>query len=268
MKKSKTTLQALVILLSLGFLPQSSRGQVYLTGLLQQGADSQTGHSLDSPIFTTEGGGEIDFAVIYLTQPNAGYNAPFLNPGTSATASISDALTPGTYQFYFFTASFFGNAPGFPNDPGTYGLNLFFDGDNTFPGIAAYSPKNIATATPVQAGQNTLALDGDGDNEVPASGSLTYIADGLSVTLTAYGYGEPGVFGGPALDRVGNLNSQPDGYLDAVGVFNLTVAPVPEPSTVAIGCVAVLFLAFVMVCRCAGCTPFSSSLNDLSNKEL
>lgn len=41
------------------------------------------------------------------------------------------------------------------------------------------------------------------------------------------------------------------GYLDAVGVFNLTVAPVPEPSTVAIGCVAVLLSVVVRVGRFA-----------------
>jgi hypothetical protein len=63
---------------------------------------------------------------------------------------------------------------------------------------------------------------------------LTYTADGLNVTLTSYGFGQPGVFGGAALDRVGDLNDAPDGNLDGVGVFNLTVAPVPEPSSTAI----------------------------------
>jgi hypothetical protein len=243
MKASKTILQAAVTLLTLGFLTESSHGQIYLTGLLQQGSDSRTGHSLDSPIFTTEGSGETSFAVIYLTQPNAGYTAPFLNPGTSATASISYGLTPGSYQFYFNTVSFFGNSPGPQNNPGTYGLNLFFGGDNAYPGIAAYSPANTITATAVQAGQPTLSLDGDGNNEVPAPGGLTYVADGLSVTLTGYGYGGPGAIGGPAVDRVGNLDSQPDGYADAIGVFDLTVSTVPEPSTIfllAIGIAAAL----------------------------
>jgi hypothetical protein len=68
MKAFKTTLHTGLILLSLAFLPERSQGQIYLTGLLQQGADSQTGSSLDSPIFTTEGGGETDFAVIRLAR--------------------------------------------------------------------------------------------------------------------------------------------------------------------------------------------------------
>lgn len=229
---------ALCLVCWLALLTQYANAQIVLSGLLQQGAEPQTGNSEDSPIFTT--GSSVSFANIYLTQPNAGYTAPFINPGSGTSATISYSLTPGTYQFYFFTVSFFDSSPGPRNDPGTYGLNLFFDGGNTYPGIAAYSPENTATAAPVQAGQNTLSLDGDGSNEVPASGSLTYVADGLSVTLTTYGYGEPGVFGGPALDRVGNLNSVPDGYADAVGVFDLSVVAVPEPSVLAIGGLAVL----------------------------
>lgn len=246
MKTSKITLQAVAILLSLALLPESSRAQVFLSGLLQQGANSQTGGSDDSPIFTTAGVSETgDFAVIYLTQPNAGYTAPFVNPGTP---NIDYALTSGTYQFYFWTVSFFGNAPGYPNNPGTYGLNLFFDGNNTIPGIAAFSPQNTLTATPVQVGQTTLSLDGYGNNEVPVSGSLTYVGDGLSVTLTDYGYGEPGVFGGPALDLVSATDSEPDGYASAVGVFDLTVAPVPEPSSVTFFIVTVFFLLIFKTC--------------------
>jgi hypothetical protein len=228
---------ALCLACSLGLLTQCASAQVVLSGVLQQGADSQTGHSLDSPIWNTLGN-EISFANIYLTQPNQGYTGPFLNFGNGDGASISYSLGPGLYQFYFFVMGFW------DNNPGTYGLNLFFGGDNTHPGIAAFSPANMITATAVQAGQGTLSLTGDGNNEVPAPGSLTYTANGLSVTLTGYGYGEPGVFGGPVLDRVGNLNSIPDGYPDSVGVFTLSVATVPEPSVLRLGFLAVL-LAWV-----------------------
>ena len=222
MKTSKTILQAAVILLSLGFLPQSSRGQIYLTGLEQNGT-APNGQNAGSPIFNTLGN-EASFANIYVTQPNGGYNAPFINSGNGSSASISYALTTGTYQFYIFTMSFWNNNPGY------YALNFFFGGDNTNPGISAYSPANTSTAAAIAAGLATLSLDGDNSNPVPSPGSVAYIANNLTVTLTGYGYGEPGVFGGPAIDRVGNLSSQPDGYADAVGVFTLTVVPVPEPS--------------------------------------
>jgi hypothetical protein len=239
MKAFKATLQTGLILLSLAFLPERSGGQIYLTGLLQNGT-APNGQNAGSPIFNTLGN-EVSFANIYVTQPNGGYNAPFINAGNGSSVSISYALTPGIYEFYFFTMGFWNNNPGY------YALNFFFDGDNTNPGISVYSPANTSTATAIAAGLATLSLDGDNGNPVPSPGSLVYTANNLSVTLTAYGYGEPGVFGGPPLDRVSNLNSQPDGYLDSVGTFTLTVAPVPEPSSSAIFVAAVsLFLIFKM----------------------
>jgi hypothetical protein len=74
----------------------------------------------------------------------------------------------------------------------------------------------------------TLALNGD--PYIFSPGGLTYTAGNFSVTLDSYGFGEPGVFGGAPLDRVGNLDSQPDTYADSVGTFTITVASVPEPS--------------------------------------
>jgi hypothetical protein len=237
---------SLTVLLTLGALANVSQGQIYLTGLLQVGT-SANGDSAGSPIFNTLGN-ELSFANIYVTQPNTGYTAPFLNSGNSAGASISYALTPGSYQFYFFTVSLFGNAPGSPNNPGYYDLSLFFDGNNNAsPRIAAYSAAGVMSANAVPMGFGTLPLSGNTNypspapgsfiptgTPVPAPGGLTYVADGLSVTLTGYGYGPPGAIGGPALDRVSSLDSVPDGYASAVGVFDLTVAPVPEPSTVSI----------------------------------
>jgi hypothetical protein len=236
--KNYKTIGTAVALFALTSVPRHSHGQVLLTGLLQNGADS-SGQSVGSPVFNTLGN-ELSFANIYLTQPNAGYTAPFINSGNGSTASISYALTPGTYEFYFFTMGFWNNNPGY------YALNLFFNGDNTNPGIAAFSPANTLTATPIAAGLPTLSLSGDNSHPVPAPGSLVYTAAGLSVTLTGYGYGEPGVFGGPPLDRVGNLNSQPDGYLDSVGIIDLTVTAVPEPPLLqaGIGPRSLSFLSF------------------------
>lgn len=253
MKAFMATLQTGLILLSLAFLPERSDGQVYLTGLLQDGTGAN-GQTAGSPIWNTLGN-ELSFANIYLTQPNAGYTAPFLNSGNGAGTSISYALTPGSYEFYFFCDPF----PN--NDPGYYGLSLFFDGNNnTSPGIAAYSADGVSSANAVPVGFGTLPLSGNTNDPAPAPGTyiysttpvaapgtLTYIADGLNVTLTGYGFGQPGVFGGPGLDRVGNLDSNPGGYLDGVGVFTLTVAPVPEPSSAAIFVAAFsIFFVFKM----------------------
>ena len=218
-------------------ISQHSYGQIYLTGVLQHGTGTN-GQTVGSPVWNTLGN-EASFANIYLTQPNAGYTASFLNFGNGAGASVSYGLTPGTYQFYFFTMGFW------DNNPGQYGLNLFFNGDNTHPGIAAYSPTGVSIANLVQAGLSTLSLNGDYNNSVPAPGSLSFIADGLNVTLTGYGFGDSGVFGGSPLDRVGNLDSQPDLALDSVGFFTLNVTNVPEPSSLATVILGILILCSV-----------------------
>jgi hypothetical protein len=219
-----------------GLLIQHAIGQVVLSGVLQQGAQPANGQSEDSPIWNTVGND--GFANIYLTQPNGGYTAPLLNSGNGDGVGISYNLGPGSYQFYYFVMGFW------DNNPGTYGINLFFNSDNTHPGIAAYSTANTFSATPVQAGVDTLPLNGDGSHMQPAPGGLTFAAGGLSVTLTGYGYGEPGIFGGPALDRVGNLDSVSDGYLDSVGEFTLTVTAIPEPSLFTLGAPALCMLLF------------------------
>lgn len=216
-------------------LSVNTQASVTLSGVLQQGvgANGETG---GSPIWNTLGD-EFAFANLYLTQPNSGYTAPFLNSGNGTGASVSYVLSPGTYDFFYFVMGFW------DNNPGQYGLNLFFDGNNTTPGISAFSPANTITATPVAAGLNTLSLDGDNDPPVTSQGGLTFISDGLAVTLTGYGFGQPGQFGGPALDRVGNLNNLPDLASDSVGRFTLEVTTVPEPSIFTTGCLAMGLLA-------------------------
>ena len=224
MKALKATLQTGLILLSLGILPEHSHGQVYLTGLLQNGT-WPNGQSGGTPIWNTLGN-EVSFANLYVTEPNGGYAAPFLNHGNGDGTSISYALNPGSYEFFFFCDSLA------DNNPGQYGLNLFFDGNNINPGISAFSPSGVSAADAVAAGLPTLSLNGDIFAQVPAPGTLAYTADGLIVTLTDYGFGVSGAFGCPASDRVTNLNDAPDGQMDGVGIFSLTVSAVPEPSTV------------------------------------
>lgn len=235
-----------VILLSLCFAYDRSDGQIYLTGLLQTGAGSN-GDTAGSPVWNTFGN-EVSYANLYVTQPNAGFSAPFLNSGNGGSASISYALTPGNYQFYFYSDAFANNNPGY------YALSVFFDGNNnTTPGISSYSAVGVSSATAVPFGLNTLPLSGSTNfpapppgtfipsiTPIPGPGSLTYTADDLVVTLTSYGFGMPGAFGVPLSDRVSNLDNLPNGDSDAIGLFVLTVAPVPEPSAVGLGILGVV----------------------------
>ena len=197
---------------------------ISLTGLLQHGTVvGDGGRTGGSPMWNTLGN-EASFANIYLTEPNGGYEAPLLNSGNGAAASIAYDLAPGTYEFFFFVDGFWAN------NPGEYGLNLFFDGDNVNPGIAAFSPKNLSSENAAEAGVATHTLDGLGAL-APTPSDLSYWADGLRITLTSYGFGEPGVFGGPPLDRVGNVKSIPDGFADGVGRFTLKVETLPVPDS-------------------------------------
>jgi hypothetical protein len=192
------------------------------SGLLQYGVSS-SGQNAGSPIWTTLGN-QTNFAILYVTAPNAGDTAPFLNHGDGNEASISYQLSPGTYQFYFFNDPFASNTDGY------YGLNLFFDGNNTNPGISVFSPEASDNPNPVPSGFTTLSLDGDNSNQVPSPGTLTLTGDGMNITLTDYAFSLPGDPGNPGLDRVGNEDDVPDGDTDGTGFFDLTVTPAPEPS--------------------------------------
>lgn len=237
MKVTFSRLQMLPIVAGfICLLSQSSRGQIVLSGLLQNGT-APNGQTAGSPIWNTLGN-EASFANLYVTQPNLGYTAPFLNHGNGSGASISYTLTPGAYEFYFFSDAFADNNPGF------YGLNLFFDGDVTHPGIAAFSPAGTSSANAVPSGLDILPLSGVWDNRVSAPGTLSYTANDLTVTVTGYGWGVSGAFAIPAVDRVRNLDDSPEGAFDGVGRLNLTVAAVavPEPSIVALVSLAVVLL--------------------------
>jgi len=211
----------LAIAVILIFITPATLGQVQLTGLLQDGV-SANGDTAQSPIWNTLGN-QVNYAKLYVTQPNGGAAAPFINHGSAGDVGISYSLTPDSYQFFFY------NDPFATNTTGYYGLTLFFDGDNTDAGIAAFSPTGVQTAAAVPAGLSTLSLNGDNANPVPSPGSLLYSANGLNVTLTDYTFWLPGATGNPGVDRVGNLNDVPDGDTDGFGEFDLSVTAVPEP---------------------------------------
>lgn len=216
-------------------LPIASHGAVTLTGLLHQGAEPD-GTTAGSPILNTLGN-ELNYANIYVTQPNSGPYASFINHGNASGASIAYGLTPGIYTFYFFSEAFYP-----ANYREQYGLNLFFDGNPMTPGITAFGPSETVSANASPAGPLTYSLSGDPSDRVPSPGTLIYTTDELSVTLTGYGFGRTGSFLISPIDRVGNLNDSPDGLQDGIGTFTLEVAVIPEPSLACIGVLAAMGL--------------------------
>lgn len=163
---------------------------------------------------------------LYVTQAGSGLNGAFLNSGGAAGASINiDITTPGTYTFHYLAET--GNSP-----QATYGLNLFFNGNNTGPGISVFAPVN-GGAWSANGAATTRSLNGA---NVAGANTLTFI-DGLTtVVLTDYSWYLGNSTALPQLDRVQAFNNIPSGgRLDDRGFIVLEVtgpgSVAPEPGS-------------------------------------
>ena len=200
-----TVLTVLLALASGPFLSASS-----LTGISFFTASAQGNSTLEA--WNTVGGDV--FYNLYL------YNGVTpLNSGNGSGTAINLPLTAGTYSFIFRAQ------PGFQN-PGQFGMNLFFDGATNTPGISAL----------VGAGTSTFAANGapftprmDGLPIVAGANSLLYVNGNSRVTLTALSEQREG---GNRVSAYSNSPSATRGD-DYVGGFTLSVAT-PEPTTFAL----------------------------------
>jgi hypothetical protein len=200
---------------------QSAFGAATLTGLIQFSAN---GSGLPSGEVWNTLGGDSNYN-LYVN-----YNATYLNSGDGAGASVSLVLTPGIYTFVIL---------GEPGNIDTYSaLNLFFDGNNTNPGIsviqAAGGPGFSAN------GNSTLALNGAA---VAGANSLVYNGSGSTVTLLDYGW-FPAIPVGN-FDSVSSFDNVPSGLNDMTGYIVLDVAAstqVPEPGTLSVAALGVVAL--------------------------
>ena len=151
--------------------------------------------------------------------PNASFVAGnVLNPG----GTLAHPLTLGTNTLYTY-------ASGSPSN--FFGLNLFFDGATT-PGISAiasfgtgFDPNaSVCTAAP------TLGC-------TPGAATLTYAANGYTVTLSPWTLLADAAQNGGSVDRVGLLTVGADGTFDNNSRVVLQVTGpggptvVPEPTT-------------------------------------
>jgi hypothetical protein len=110
---------------------------------------------------------------------NANASSP-LNGPSDAQAGISVPLEIGnTYNFYMF------GAPGCCSEPFN-GLNLFFDGYNSTPGISVFGPIDSTGFAPNTS--NTFTLAG---TFVNGAGTAAYSANGVVVALTKYNWNMP-----------------------------------------------------------------------------
>jgi hypothetical protein len=170
-------------------------------------------------------------------------NSPvFLNGFNDAQTNISiDLATPGTYTFGLFAESVPLPAP--PDPALHFVLNLYFGNVQSAPRISGLDGPTCPGVCP--AGDFN-GLDIFGNSFAQEAGTLTFVQEGLMVTLAAFDWPVQ-----PSVDKVWpHWHNAPDfdrgsGTPDFVGGFALTVAAVPEPDTLlllglSLACVAIV----------------------------
>lgn len=208
-------------------------GATTFTGAILFGTDS-SGNYQSSPGANNAWntlGGDAPYN-LYLT-----LNGSALNTGNGAGASINVPLVAGqTYQIGFAVEQPLA---------AEFGLNLFFDGDNTNPGISALMTYTLGCCGPPAIFQaNTAANTPDltALSLVPGAGTLVLRSGGLRVELTdATILPTLGSYTS-AYSEIPDLNGP-----DSTGVFTLAVTnDVPEPSSLVLLIAPVLAVGFTI----------------------
>jgi hypothetical protein len=161
-------------------------------------------------------GGDAAFN-LYLTNPS------FLNSGNGAQTRIDVALIPGTnYTFGYLATS--GPSSVSQLNQGFFGLNLFFNGNDSTPEISVHAPLFSSSFAPDSA-VNTPRLD---TSPTPGSGVLVFSDGATSVTLTSFSAVAS------LSDLVGPYATAGDSTPDYAGSFTLAVTATPEPATLSL----------------------------------
>jgi hypothetical protein len=162
-------------------LPLTAYPQTTLTGAMWMATTSTGGTSVsqayaDGALNTL--GGDQWWDLWLALNPDA--TSPVNGPA-DAEASISIPLQAGnSYKYYIF-----GQGP--CCNLNFSGLNLFFDGDASTPGISVFGPLGSSSFRPNNS--STLSLQG---NPVPGSGTSFYSSAGVIVVLTGYNWNASG----------------------------------------------------------------------------
>jgi hypothetical protein len=199
----------LCLLLSIFLIvPRSAYSQqLMLTGAMQFSTNS-TGAFYGGNFFNTVGGDNA-WDLWLALKPDA--SLPVNGPA-DAQAGISIRLEADhTYKYYIFAS---------PNPalPFSFnGLNLFFNGNTSAPGISVFGQLNSSSFVP--NGSSTLALE---DSPVAGSGTTFYNSGAVVAVLTGYDFNSPAT---PPGDVCQPLSFTPGGGPDLYGSFTLHVFP-------------------------------------------
>lgn len=156
-------------------VPLSANSQTTLTGAVQFSTNSSGVGSSSDWVWNTLGGDSY-YNLWLALNPDA--TSPVNGP-SDAQAGITVPLETGnSYKFHIF------GQPGCCKT-GFNGLNLFFDGNNSTPGISAFGMTNGASFLP--NGNGTLTLQG---TSVTGAGRTSYSSDGVIVVLSGYDWND------------------------------------------------------------------------------
>ena len=205
----------------------NSQATPILTGAAQFSTDS-LGNLSGGQGWNTFGGDAA--SNLYITSPNSGINGSFINSGNSNPSTrINTALGVGSHTFFIFGDQ--------GVDIGTFGLNLFFNSDDSSARLSVFSPTSSTSPPPFpsflsNSSANTPDLTFSAT--IPGSGALSFSDGSFNIGISDYLFMAPSVNN---LDRVQHLNNAPNNVTDFVGQFTLTVTPttsIPEPSILAL----------------------------------
>lgn len=148
----------------------------------------------------------------------------WINSGNGANASLNLLLNPGIYTFEFWHSQGINQGYG--------AMNLFFNGNNSTPGISVATPMNTVNNFFAISTNYTLPLDCQSLSFVPGSNSLIFVDGNFVVALTDFRYHDPFDPNDPYVkDLVSPYNNVPDGWTDFYGSLTLNVTAAPEPAT-------------------------------------
>jgi len=187
-------------------LPLSAYPQTTLTGAIGFATNSIGAYT---PVYEWNTLGGDPIADLWLAlNPDA--TSPINGP-SDAEAGISIPLQVGnSYKYYIFTA---GPCCAFS----FAGLNMFFDGNNSTPGISVFGAPNSSSFLPNSS--STLTLQGA---SMAGSGSTSYSSGGVIVLLTGYEMHTPAT---PPGDVCQYFAFTPGDALSFFGSFTLHVFP-------------------------------------------
>ena len=196
-----------VALAALLLIPLSAYPQTTLTGAIQFSTNS-SGAASGGLLWNTLGGDS--YYDLWLAQ-NPDATLPVNGPSDNL-ASINIPLEAGnSYKFYIF------GQPGPGIITGFNGLNLFFDGNNSVPGISAFGMTKGSGFLPNSG--STLTLQG---TAVSGAATTSYSSAGVIVVLSGYDWNTPAT---PPGDVCQSFVFSPGDVADFFGSFTLQVWP-------------------------------------------